>query len=519
MAAFELDPTPKEEWAKQVLYNHQPFDNSIHSGNKVIDPRVYFAIRNPSEQEMRSMLNGLSFETQYLGETQSTTRTQFKSNRRPSEAFGTPAVALSDILAARQTLSRSGLTPVDPSKPDVAQQQQNRVVEAYLAEADRLSVESKVSKPSEVSKLSEAAEAVEANPNDQTIAPQFEVRLGEGASSVSATQIDLGDIQANVPSLRPGAATAPVVELQPSRDSSLFLQPSLYEVPGLPSLSATPSPKVSSPVKAVQPVQPVKAVQPVQPAQPMPSASSTQPVGSMPSTQFMQPVPSTQPAQPVNLVSSMPSDHYGNPLTPASPLDSVKPLLPTSPSPPRLTPEAAPPPSLAPAPAEEAPILAGSIDLLQAPLAQPRAALDAQSTGAVVAGSDADLMAALLFGDVADRRLLQEPSEPSAFSAAPSAAGNLKDNLTANLKDNLTANLTSNATGNATSNATGNATANATKNTTVSQASNRRAEAVPAVPSPLYRSGSPASRPSTSSLAQSAGFSIGGVGLSGATDA
>ena len=66
MAAFELDPTPKEEWAKQVLYNHQPFDNSIHSGNKVIDPRVYFAIRNPSEQEMRSMLNGLSFETQYL---------------------------------------------------------------------------------------------------------------------------------------------------------------------------------------------------------------------------------------------------------------------------------------------------------------------------------------------------------------------------------------------------------------------------------------------------------------------
>ena len=515
MAAFELDPTPKEEWAKQVLYNHQPFDNSIHSGNKVIDPRVYFAIRNPSEQEMRSMLNGLSFETQYLGETQSTTRTQFKSNRRPSEAFGTPAVALSDILAARQTLSRSGLTPVDPSKPDVAQQQQNRVVEAYLAEADRLSVESKVSKPSEVSKLSEtveAAETVEANPNDQTIAPQFEVRLGEGASSVSATQIDLGDIQANVPSLRPGAATAPVVELQPSRDSSLFLQPSLYEVPGLPSLSTTPSPKVSSPVKAVQAVSSVQPVQPVQPmpsassTQPvssMPSASSTQPVSSMPSMQFMQPVPSTQPAQPVNLVSSMPSDHYGNPLTPASPLDSVKPLLPTSPAPPRLTPEAAPTPSLPPAPAEEAPILAGSIDLLQAPLAQPRAALDAQSTGAVAAGSDADLMAALLFGDAADRRLLQEPSERSAFSAAPSAAGNLKDNL----KDNLTANLTSNATG------------NATKNTTVSQASNRRAEAVPAVPSPLYSSGSPASRPSTSSLAQSAGFSIGGVGLSGATDA
>lgn len=207
----------------------------------------------------------------------------------------------------------------------------------------------------------------------------------------------------------------------------------------------------------------------------------------------------------------MPSDHYGNPLTPASPLDSVKPLLPTSPAPPRLTPEAAPTPSLPPAPAEEAPILAGSIDLLQAPLAQPRAALDAQSTGAVAAGSDADLMAALLFGDAADRRLLQEPSEPSAFSAAPSAVGNLKDNLTAN--------LTSNATGNATGNATANATSNATKNTTVSQESNRRAEAVPAVPSPLYSSGSPASRPSTSSLAQSAGFSIGGVGLSGATDA
>ena len=193
----------------------------------------------------------------------------------------------------------------------------------------------------------------------------------------------------------------------------------------------------------------------------------------------------------------------------------MKPLLPTSPAPPRLTPEAAPTPSLASAPAEEAPILAGSIDLLQAPLMQPRAALDAQSTGAVAAGSDADLMAALLFGDAADRRLLQEPSEPSAFSAAPSAVGNLKDNLTANLTSNATANATSNATTNATSNATG----NATKNTTVSQASNRRAEAVPAVSSPLYSSGSPASRPSTSSLAQSAGFSIGGVGLSGATDA
>ena len=503
MAAFELDPTPKEEWAKQVLYNHQPFDNSIHSGNKVIDPRVYFAIRNPSEQEMRSMLNGLSFETQYLGETQSTTRTQFKSNRRPSEAFGTPAVALSDILAARQTLSRSGLTPVDPSKPDVAQQQQNRVVEAYLAEADRLSTGTKLSKLSETAEVVEAVEAVEANPNEQTIAPQFEVRLGEGASSVSATQIDLGDIQANVPSLRPGASTAPVVELQPSRDSSLFLQPSLYEVPGLPSLSATPSPKAASPVQSLPSAQPAQPV------------SSVQPVSSMPSMQSTQPVPSTPPTQPAQPVHSVPSAHYENPLTPASPLDSVQPVLPTSPAPqresprraapPRLTPEAAPTPSLAPAPAETAPILAGSIDLLQAPLTQPRAALDAQSTGAVAAGSDADLMAALLFGDAADRRLLQEPSEPSAFSAAPSTAGNLKDSLKDNLRDNLKDNLTGNATGNATRN-------------TASQASNR-AEAVPAVPSPLYSSGSPASRPSTSSLAQSAGFSIGGVGPSGAVDA
>ena len=209
----------------------------------------------------------------------------------------------------------------------------------------------------------------------------------------------------------------------------------------------------------------------------------------------------TQPAQPVNLV---PSDHYGNPLTPASPLDSVQPVLPTSPAPQRESPSRVGPPRLATetAPAEAAPILAGSIDLLQAPLTQPRAALDAQSTGAVFAGSDADLMAALLFGDAADRRLLQEPSEPSAFSAAPSAAANLKDNLT----------------GNTTGNATGSATGSATKNT-ASQASNRRAEAVPAVPSPLYSSGSPASHPSTSSLAQSAGFSIGGVGLSGATDA
>ena len=94
MAAFEFDPTPKEDWAKQVLYDHKPFDNTIHSGNRVISPRAYFALRNPTEGDMRKMLQNLSFEKQFLGEMNSLTNTQIKVNRRPSEGFATPAVPM-----------------------------------------------------------------------------------------------------------------------------------------------------------------------------------------------------------------------------------------------------------------------------------------------------------------------------------------------------------------------------------------------------------------------------------------
>ena len=121
MAAFEFDPTPKEDWAKQVLYDHKPFDNTIHSGSRVISPRAYFAIRNPMEGDMRKMLQNLSFEKQFLGEMNSLTNTQIKVNRRPSEGFAAPAVPMAEVLTAKQTIDKFGVTPVDQTKDDDAQ--------------------------------------------------------------------------------------------------------------------------------------------------------------------------------------------------------------------------------------------------------------------------------------------------------------------------------------------------------------------------------------------------------------
>ena len=139
MAAFEFDPTPKEDWAKQVLYDHKPFDNTIHSGSRVISPRAYFAIRNPTEGDMRKMLQNLSFEKQFLGEMNSLTNTQIKVNRRPSEGFAAPAVPMAEVLTAKQTIDKFGVTPVDQTKVDDAQLKKNADIEDYLGSQARLS--------------------------------------------------------------------------------------------------------------------------------------------------------------------------------------------------------------------------------------------------------------------------------------------------------------------------------------------------------------------------------------------
>ena len=156
--------------------------------------------------------------------------------------------------------------------------------------------------------------------------------------------------------------------------------------------------------------------------------------------------------------------------------------------------------------AAESPILAGSIDLLQAPISQQHPPLDTQSTGAVFAGSDADLMAAILFGNASDgHNLLQEPSE---LSVSDSLAGNPTGNPTGNINGNLNGNTEDNPAG------------NLMGTYGKMPPDNRRVkETLPAPLGPLYSPGSPASRASTSSLEPSVGFSIGGVSPGGATNA
>ena len=164
--------------------------------------------------------------------------------------------------------------------------------------------------------------------------------------------------------------------------------------------------------------------------------------------------------------------------------------------------------------AAESPILAGSIDLLQAPISQQHPPLDTQSTGAVFAGSDADLMAAILFGNASDgHNLLQEPSE---LSVSDSLAGNPTGNPTGNIKGNINGNLKGNINGNTEDNPAGNLMGTYGK---MPSDSRRVKETLPAPLGSLYSPGSPASRASTSSLEPSVGFSIGGVSSGGATNA
>lgn len=364
MAAFEFDPTPKEDWAKQLLYDHKPFDNTIHSGSKVISPRAYFALRNPTEGDMRKMLQNLSFEKQFLGEMNSLTNTQIKVNRRPSEGFATPAVPMAEVLTAKQTIDKFGVTPVDQTRVDEAQLKKNAEIEGYLGSQARLSTLS-------------AGNSV-SNANEQTIRPVFDVSLNSNQPSMANTQIDLTNIQANVPSLQPahgGVDGVPDASLsQP--EPSLFLQPSLFEVP---SLHYSEKASVGAPQGEKSETNSLH------------SPAATRPSSSLYSPQL------GSTSRPVLGAASheQPSAHATHEQHPFNTTREQHPFNTT----------------------RDQPILEHSIDTLRS-LHKPQT--DAQSTGVVFKGSDEDLLATLLFGSKeAGDRFLHEPLEEPRVDSNP----------------------------------------------------------------------------------------------------
>lgn len=382
MAAFEFDPTPKEDWAKQVLYDHKPFDNTIHSGSRVISPRAYFAIRNPTEGDMRKMLQNLSFEKQFLGEMNSLTNTQIKVNRRPSEGFAAPAVPMAEVLTAKQMIDKFGVTPVDQTKVDDAQLKKNADIEDYLGSQARLSTLS-------------AGNSV-SNANEQTIRPVFDVSLDSNQPSVANTQIDLTNIQANVPSLQPargsvsggGRVESSVPDASISQpEPSLFLQPSLFEVPSLhysekASVGAAQGEKSETNSlhshAATRTDASLYSPQLGSPSRPVLDAAARKqsPVHSNPN-QFNFNTREQPPAHSTLEQPTFNATHEQHPFTTTL----------------------------------EQPILEHSIDTLPS-LRKPQT--DTQSTGVVFKGSDEDLLATLLFGSKeAGDRFLHEPLEES----------------------------------------------------------------------------------------------------------
>lgn len=93
---FDFDPTPKEDWAKQIIYDMKPFDNVIKSGDQIIAPSTYFALKSPSEAELHKKLDSLTVENTLLNDHSGKSTTKFGGSRRASQPFIHPAVSISE---------------------------------------------------------------------------------------------------------------------------------------------------------------------------------------------------------------------------------------------------------------------------------------------------------------------------------------------------------------------------------------------------------------------------------------
>lgn len=173
---FDFDPTPRGEWAKQILYDMKPFDNVIKSGEKVIPPSIYFSLKSPTEVELAKKLNSLTVENTLLNDFSGRSSTKLGGSRRASHPFSRPAVPLAEKGKATSQLLQFGVTPVEQNV--VNQKAYDRTMKlTSLLDSDA---------PTEAS------------------APVAPVAESPARISVPATEgvLDVGELRRNVPSLR-----------------------------------------------------------------------------------------------------------------------------------------------------------------------------------------------------------------------------------------------------------------------------------------------------------------------------
>ena len=256
---------PKADWAKDIIYNHRPFENIIQSGSTIIEPNVYFSLFTPEESDLRQMLNSITLEKDALHIENSITQTQVKTNRKPSEPFTKPAVTRVEKNNALQVINQYGIIPVNQSIGDL---QKERHIQQILKETtdndhqeqqdyqnyhnyqdyqdyqeqQPLFREKDQQDQQDQNTFTEPQEKVDLN---QTINPQVQVDLDHLGYEGDVSGIDLNHLPNNVPSLtqhQPRLSQTPKVTEIQKEDLSFDIPDSLFHPPHLPSL---PSPTSS----------------------------------------------------------------------------------------------------------------------------------------------------------------------------------------------------------------------------------------------------------------------------------
>lgn len=231
---FDFDPTPRGEWAKQILYDMKPFDNVIKSGEKVIPPSIYFSLKSPTEVELAKKLNSLTVENTLLNDFSGRSSTKLGGSRRASHPFSRPAVPLAEKGKATSQLLQFGVTPVEQNV--VNQKAYDRTMKlTSLLDSDA---------PTEAS------------------APVAPVAESPARISVPATEgvLDVGELRRNVPSLRSQVSSvsprsqvssAPVAPITPIAP---LAQKTPETAPLLPA-SLSPSPLLPASLPPSRPAQ------------------------------------------------------------------------------------------------------------------------------------------------------------------------------------------------------------------------------------------------------------------------
>ena len=200
---FDFDPTPREEWAKQILYDMKPFDNVIKSGEEVISPSIYFSLKSPTEVDLAKKLNSLTVENTLLNDFSGRSSTKLGGSRRASHPFSRPAVPLSEKGKATSQLLQFGVTPVEQSVVN------KKVYDRTMKLTSLLDSDA---------------------PVEETASAGISVPTTQGV-------LDVGELRRNVPSLRSQMSSVSPRSQVSSAPVAPVAQPLLP-----PSLSQSPSP-------------------------------------------------------------------------------------------------------------------------------------------------------------------------------------------------------------------------------------------------------------------------------------